>query len=438
MSDLSHPLPTFGALSPSRVKDGLAAAIVVIVPLSALPAGSVLPQSWAVLALATGLLGLLAALLIPADRKPRGTAIALLLAAGLVPCAFAMLHATMAYLPIATQSLHLPDRELTLRAGSLSPDATLAGAVRGAAAVMFLWLVLCTASDPVRARRMALAIFAGVAMQGVWALLRLGPLQDSFAPGAYPGAAVGTFVGRNALATHLGMGLVLGLALLPGRAGWSGLRGPALCLGLLVIGTALVATQSRMGITATGIAALVVVVRRRPGWRMMTALAGATLALLALGGGGVIERMVWLAPEAQTRLDLCAQVWPMIAARPLSGWGLDTFPLAFEIFHRPPVPSELVWDRAHSTYLTLWAELGLVAGSLPILAGFLVAALLIRRPRVRVTDTAALAALVLAGVHSLTDFSLEIPANLFLLLALVGLGLARSGGPRNVPTERMT
>jgi O-antigen ligase len=112
----------------------------------------------------------------------------------------------------------------------------------------------------------------------------------------------------------------------------------------------------------------------------------------------------------------------MIAARPLTGFGADSFPLAYEIFHRPPVPADLVWDRAHSTYLTLWAESGLVFGSLPPLAGALALALLWPRRQAPLA-AAAIAALCLSGLHSLVDFSLEIPANLYLLLAVTGLGL---------------
>ncbi len=301
----------------------------------------------------------------------------------------------------------------------------LLAVMRGAAAVMFLWLMFCVAGNPARARAIGLALFVGVALQALWALVLLGPLAEGHIS-AYPGSAVGTFVGRNGLATFLGIGLVLGLALLP-----SGRKAPALWLGLAVIGMALLLTQSRMGLAATGTASLVLLAYRRPGWRGGAVLAIAALGMAVIFGQGVAERTVWLAAARDTRLELYAQVWQMIAARPLTGFGLDSFPLAFEIFHRAPVPAEVVWDRAHSTYLTLWAEAGLLAGSLPPLAGVLALVLLHRR-RAAPLAVAAMAALVLAGLHSLVDFSLEIPANLFLLLALVGLGLG--GAPR----KRMT
>ena len=117
----------------------------------------------------------------------------------------------------------------------------------------------------------------------------------------------------------------------------------------------------------------------------------------------------------------------MIRMRPLFGFGLDSFPLAYELFHAPPVSAGFVWDRAHSTYLTLWAEAGVIAGSAPPLAGLVAAHMLWRGARKpcpgRSMATAGFAALLLCGLHALFDFSLEIQANTFLLLALVALGL---------------
>lgn len=87
----------------------------------------------------------------------------------------------------------------------------------------------------------------------------------------------------------------------------------------------------------------------------------------------------------------------------------------------------MVWEKAHSNYLSLWAEAGLVAGSLPLLAGLIAAAALARHALSRrpghALAIAGLGALALAALHSTVDFSLEIQANLFLLAALVALGL---------------
>ena len=398
----------------STRKDMLAAGLVTLVLLSSIPAGGTPPLVTALIATALGAMGFIAGFAIPAPRKAAGHRPAALLLAGAALCAVGLLQAGLAYLPL--QSTPLANRDLLLRPGSLSPDATLLAVLRAAAALLVLWLAQSVARNPTRARAAALALFAGIAVQAVWALVLLGPLGEG-QNSAYPGAAVGTFVGRNALATYLGMGLVLGLALLPRDR-----RTPFLWIGLAVIGTALFATQSRMGLTATGAGAVVVLACRRPGWRASVSIALAAVLAGLFFGQAVAERSVWLASAGADRAALYVQVWEMIAARPLTGFGLDTFPLAFELFHHPPVSAEVVWDRAHSTYLTLWAEAGLLAGSLPPLAGMLALAMLYRR-RTSAPAVAAIGALVLAGLHSLVDFSLEIPANLFLLLVIVGLGL---------------
>lgn len=397
----------------SFTKNLLAILLAALVLCIAIPAGGTPPLVGLFAAIAVGTLCLFAAIAFPAARKPTTAGTDAILLTGLAFCGFALLQAGLACLPLAERPLALADRSLMLRRGSLSPSATLLATVRAAATLGFLWLVLCISRNPERARWTGTALFAGVVAQSVWALMFLASDHAT----AYPGSAVGTFVGRNALATHLGMGLVLGLALLrPGRPS------VILWLGLASIGVALLATQSRMGLAATLCGGLLVLALRRPG-RSRAAILGVTAFVLAATlGQGVAERAVWASAEFETRRQLYAQVWQMIAARPLTGFGADSFPLAYEIFHRPPVPADLVWDRAHSTYLALWAESGLVFGSLPPLAGALALALLWPRRQAPLA-AAAIAALCLAGLHSLVDFSLEIPANLYLLLAVTGLGL---------------
>jgi len=404
----------------SRRKDAIAALLVATVLLAMLTAGGTQPLVWALIAATMGAAGLVAAVGIPAGRKPADRGVTALLLTGVLICGFGLLQAGLAFAPLAMQSVAPVGRNLMLRPGSLSPDATLLAVLRGGAEIMFLWLMLCVATNRVRARRIAMALFIGIVGQAIWALVLLGPLGQGHAS-AYPGAAVGTVAGRNALATFLGMGFVLGLTLLPRRADAKS----ALWIGLALIGIALLATQSRMGLTATAITTIGVLVHRRPGRHATIALLLTAAAGLLLFGQGVAERAVWLASASEARLALYAQVWQLIMARPLTGFGLDCFPLAFELVHHPPVLAGVVWDRAHSTYLTLWAEAGLLAGSLPLFAGGLAMVMLYRRRAAR-PAVAAMAALVLTGLHSLVDFSLEIPANLFLLLALVGLGLGAS------------
>jgi O-antigen ligase len=111
----------------------------------------------------------------------------------------------------------------------------------------------------------------------------------------------------------------------------------------------------------------------------------------------------------------------------LLGYGGASFPVAFPPFERAPLPLDVVWEKAHSTYLGLWLELGLIAGSIPIL---IVASLGIRAftglrdPSSLALSLAAIGAIVAYGTHSLVDFSLEIQANTYVFLAVLALGAA--------------
>lgn len=343
---------------------------------------------------------------------------------------------------------------------SVQPDGAAAGILRLAGYLLLAALLLEVATQRDRVRRMGTLLFAGLVAQAIYALVALQLLGDAAPWGAktaYAGSATGTFVNRNALATHLGLGLVLGLGLLAERAGQGAIRnprGPAatgwprpgdlfLVAGLGFLFVALVATQSRLGLAASlaAVVTVVVLIRRRGGAsaRRLMAEAGALClalggAVLVLGAGGVAERLLFTAPDGDSRLALYRQTLAMIAERPLTGWGMDAFGTAFERFRAPPLLDPVAYDLAHNTYLALWAEFGLIFGTAPVAALALLGGVLWRRLR----DTgggaglaaAGLGALVLGALHSLGDFGLEMPANAYLLIAILALGLGQGAAQR--------
>ncbi len=150
----------------STRKDMLAAGLVTLVLLSSIPAGGTPPLVTAMIATALGAMGFIAGFAIPAPRKTAGHRPAALLLAGAALCAVGLLQAGLAYLPL--QATPLANRDLLLRPGSLSPDATLLAVLRAAAALLVLWLAQSVASNPTRARVAALTLFAGIAAQAVW------------------------------------------------------------------------------------------------------------------------------------------------------------------------------------------------------------------------------------------------------------------------------
>ncbi|MEO1795391.1 MAG: O-antigen ligase family protein [Pseudomonadota bacterium] len=350
--------------------------------------------------------------------------------------------------PITSGELGLLDIETV----SIVPWASFVAALRFATYILFAMLVIEVSGRGDRARVIGWAIFWGVVVHAIWALVALRFLGDVSLFGdktAYLGAATGTFINRNSFATFLGMGMVLGLALTFDRGNNVRMRrakvGPlsperietlACLIGVALIGLALILTQSRLGIAASvlGVAVCVFAMRLKAGASVFMTLAiifglgGAAVAgALAIFGESVLERAVFLEGSLEDRLEGYALTWRLIEARPIYGFGFDSFRPAFELVHELPMNPNLVWDRAHSTYLSHWAELGLVVGSIPIVLGLLVVWRLLgviwRREQDFALPVAALSALVVGGAHSLMDFSLEMPANVILLLAIIGLGL---------------
>ncbi len=297
---------------------------------------------------------------------------------------------------------------------SLAPRASALGLIRLFGYGVFFYLMVQLAH-----KRTLVVVFVSVTAYALLGfVMRYGgpDMAAILGPDAYPGSASGPFVNRNSFATYLGFGLLAGLGL-AGRH-WRRRGDPALvpCLaGLAVIAVVLVSSNSRMGLAATGLALMALAVGAQ-GWPRWGRLA---LALLALGallafGAPVLARFDTLGVDVNVRLALYAQVLDMIAARPWLGVGLDAFAPAFQGFHQSGLSADLVWDKAHNSYLTNWAEAGLVFGSIPALLGLWLLARFIRAGRVL-----GVAVLVLGGGHALVDFSLEIQANMYVFLALL-------------------
>lgn len=149
------------------------------------------------------------------------------------------------------------------------------------------------------------------------------------------------------------------------------------------------------------------------------------------------------------RLAVAAQGVSVVAEHPLVGAGLGSWIHAYRPFQAPPV-EDGIWDHAHDDYLELAAETGLVGVALALLFGVAVARALRRRGSasgerrrhrsarfddgpfgeadwLAALDDTALLRWGLAGgvvailVHSFVDFGLRMPANLLLLMVVLGL-----------------
>ncbi len=206
-------------------------------------------------------------------------------------------------------------------------------------------------------------------------------------------------------------------------------------------------SQSRGGVLAMGIElaflAVLVVPRNsaRHHHRKGFAAVGAAVVFLAfvgwLGGDTLLQR--FSVPRKQElvgpgRPVILKDGLRLIARKPVTGWGLGTYPLVF-----PQVRSfysSLFINHAHNDYEELVAETGLVGGV--AIAWFLIALYRaglrkVRRRQSRTIDAVTLSALTSCTAivaHSLWDFNLQIPANAALFFAFCALASAQLIAPR--------
>lgn len=344
---------------------------------------------------------------------------------------------------------------------SIAPGVTYLGAIRLLAIIALFFLALEISTQKSRVERMGWLLFGGVVAHAVWALIALRVLGDISLWGektAGIGSATGTFVNRNSFATFIGFGLILGVSLTYERARSSfqeiGHKRnyivnyaeiALLLLACLVIVFALIATGSRMGVFATVIGVIVTVIILR--WSSMkisftraaAEAAVGSLLLISIGliavGQNIMERSIFSAVDLSLRSGIYNGAFNMISARPWLGWGFDAFAAGHEILRTPNFQTHLVFELAHSTYLTFWIELGVIVGSLWIIAGFVLAfkllrGILVSHGKGQSMQAASLGVLSLGAVHSTLDFSLEIPANAAFLVVVVGLGVGLTSNQR--------
>ncbi len=276
---------------------------------------------------------------------------------------------------------------------------------------------------------------------------------------AYFHSLTGTFTNRNTAAVFFGACSVVWLMILFDRArrylaksadsgGWRqavhllAFRAPrdvvvAFCMLLLCVVAALM-TGSRAGVVlslATLVLAAAVYLQRVVGGQIGLPATigigvGVALALVQFVAAGVSGRFDAQGFADEGRLDTYRATWRMVLDHPWFGTGLGTFAWSYPAYRADSVSLWGVWDRAHNTLLEIAAELGLPLAAAVVLAWCVMISVLVhgvrKRRRDLIVPVAALGVATLALLHSLIDFSLQIPGFALLVFALVGAGLAQS------------
>lgn len=295
------------------------------------------------------------------------------------------------------------------------------------------------------------------AIYGIFALLAAPTTLLLSEKTSYVGSLTGTFVNRNTAAAYFGSVAVIWLLLLlqkirdhlpRGQIAWKSVptqvldntpkqilvRFPLVFLSL----SALFLTNSRAGVVVSllGLAFAFVVFLRRDlprGKSLVLVLAGTlavVLVLLQTLGGAVEGRFNAAGVADQGRLAIYNSTLRMISDHPWFGTGWGTFPSAFPAYRAGTSSILGIIDIAHSTPLEIAAEMGIPLAALVGVGwmaafGVLIFGVLKGRSRA-IVPLGALAVSLIALLHSLIDFSLQIPGFAIVVFALLGVGLAQS------------
>lgn len=434
-------------------------ALLVLLALIPLPFGAVYPVTWGFTAVFVGL----ATVIYMLQLSRIGISPRVSLAEIGAPAALFALYSSYLVLQILPIGLLFPGltsfdaNGMTFASSTLSvaSDQTILMIIRHLTYGLLLFLVAQVTQNPDRRQFFLKAMLAIIALYCAQAVISLqaGDTLLGLTKHHYLGSATGPFVNRNSFATFLAIGAVIALAQVGNHLVRQATRHQhdGIVQGVvsnifiygalyLVLFAVVFATNSRMGVfcVIAGSAVVIAILfgRLTKSIVAMIPLLGAILlasvVALLLFGEGLFNRVIDIEASTEQRIEIYRQVLQLIGMRPLTGFGGGSFEQAYQIVHQLPVSPDLLWNRAHNSYLSLWAEMGLVVGSLPVIALILVGVRLIGALR---HDTPAwaiqatgLAVLTIAGIHSLVDFSLEIQANAMFFVALIGAAVGSTYG----------
>jgi O-antigen ligase len=326
---------------------------------------------------------------------------------------------------------------------TVSPPDTLRGLAFLAAFSLLYATVFREFGNPVWRRRLMLTVVGvGLAITVVAFVQAVSPeprkLYGLWQP-RWDWAVFGPYVNRShfagyvAMAAALATGAALG-ALDQLRHAWRSRRHGWLVLGeregnafirwgavVMVLVAGLVASGSRGGVTAFGLTALLLPLASRR--RRSTAVAVGLLAILGIawiGLGGIFAAFETRGIQG-SRLDLWADMLPLVPDFPVFGVGLNAFSTAYP-FYQTVWPTEWIGE-AHSEYLQSLLDLGVLGALLVASILFLVFRAAWRNAVRGGLELGLLGALTVLALHNLVDFNWQIPANAATWAALAALAL---------------
>ena len=455
-----------------RIADNVVAGLFFApVMLSALFLGAVRDWAWAPMAVAIGLLAIPVALGIggngfEASSRERRPLLALIACFALF-VAFAFLQMSSIAPASGSAWLYAAALRILGRAHAAVPDLAIDQArntlIRCVTCALIFMIARTVCRDRGRARMLLMLLVASAIVSAAYALVMQVTTSSCYVgsylkkQGPYDLGShclmSGTFVNSNSFACYVGMGLVAALALILSVRGEakplgygeggaqtfeSTLTGPRVVLAAIsffLLG-GLLLSASRAGFASSVAGALILALlllrgrwRERPDLVRWFWIGIAILGALGLFAGGAMLTKFVGAADASSRVAFWLTSLKAIALSPWLGWGLGSFADIYTILQ----PSSVIQPNnlAHSTPLETIVELGVI-GAIPAFAAVLLAwttslrGALKRSYRRRLLPAAAFAIAAVPILHSMVDFSLQIPAIGYVVSALLGMGWAQA------------
>jgi O-antigen ligase len=345
---------------------------------------------------------------------------------------------------------------------SLNPADTMTSVMRLLSYALVFWLALCYGQD----RQKAQSVFYGLMVAGFiysayGLIVQLGDFRMVlWHERSYADSVSSTFINRNHFSTFAGLTLLCSLALLSERMetlteynlssnfgrqrfiedlitrAWFPL------LAFFTISSALILSHSRGGFLSfsLALAAFLILFYINPRTRNKNTLIifGSLVVLGAvaffISSDTLLDRFGRLDEESKIRTAVYGLTWNAITSKPWVGFGLGSYEEAFQLYQSMDIggieAAPLIHDYAHNTYLETVFELGFPA-ALALFYGFLKITWLcfkgfLMRKRDMIYSAIGVSATVLIGVHSLVDFSMQIPAVPYVYALLMGVACAQS------------
>jgi O-antigen ligase len=440
-------------------RDLPAATIFAIIAIAPFPFGSVSPVAVSILCGLAGLAIAVFALKPPPLPSPIVVcSVALVLVCGYAAVLWLQLAPRLPGDPLAQpiwgQASELLGQKLVDRASIANDQPYFAVGVPLLTVLLFLGGYICGADDGL-ARLLLRAVAWIGGCYAVFAIcsFAMEPTMVLWREKiAYASSLTGTFTNRNTAAVYFGSSaivwLVISLQQMQSkrrrrhRRTWTKLRSAFIPLAFFAMCIfAVLLSGSRAGAASTFVGLLVafVITFRRT-------LSQRTRRWLAFGGTAFVVFMIYQVFDSEVGNRLQSEgvagggrtsgvysVLHMISEFPWLGTGLGTFRWGFSAYRSNEISGWGVWDKAHNVILELAAEGGLVLAGLVLLAWVAVIGILVfsvvRTPRPAPLVLAALAVSTVASLHSLVDFSMQIPGYAVTVAAVLGGGLAQALRP---------